>query len=200
MTPRPDVSEERREQIIIAAMAVFVRLGFHEARMDDIVKQSGLSKGALYWYFKSKDDIIAAIMDRFIDREMQGLEEALQLQSPVSEKLLKLNEAILEEMRSMIGLMPIMYEFYAVGMRKKHVRKALLKYFRPTQKLLAELIQQGIDSGEFVPVEADEIAVDLIAFYEGLLLLAVLDPKNVDLEKSGISGIRLIVEGLKRRD
>jgi AcrR family transcriptional regulator len=200
MTPRPDVSEERREQIIVAAMAVFVRLGFHEARMDDIVKQSGLSKGALYWYFKSKDDIIAAIMDRFIDREMQGLEEALQLQSPVSEKLLKLNELILKEMRSMIGLMPIMYEFYAVGMRKKPVRKALLKYFRPTQKLLAELIQQGIDSGEFVPVEADEIAVDLIALYEGLLLLAVLDPKNVDLEKSGMSGIRLIVEGLKRRD
>lgn len=200
MTPRPDVSEERREQIIAAAMAVFARLGFHEARMDDIVKQSGLSKGALYWYFKSKDDIIAAVMDRFIDREIQGLEEVLQLQSPVSEKLLKLNELILGEMSSMIGLMPILYELYAVAMRKKPVRKALLKYFQPTHKLLAELIQQGIDSGEFVPVEADEIAVDLIAFYEGLLLLAVLDPKSVDLEKSGRSGIRLIVEGLKRRD
>ncbi len=199
MTPRPDVREERREQIIVAAMAVFARLGFHDARMDDIVEESGLSKGALYWYFKSKEDIIAAIMDRFIGREIEGLEAALTLQVPASDKLLQLGGMFVNEMRSMIDLMPILYEFYAVATRKKAVRRALMRYFQPTRNLLAALIQQGIDSGEFVPVEADAIAVDLIAFYEGLLLLAVLDPKNIDLQKMGESGISVIVEGLKRR-
>ncbi|HET7081061.1 MAG TPA: helix-turn-helix domain-containing protein, partial [Chloroflexia bacterium] len=57
MSPRPDVSEERKNQILDAAAAVFSRLGFHEARMDDIVRESGLSKGTLYWYFTSKDAI-----------------------------------------------------------------------------------------------------------------------------------------------
>ena len=199
MTPRPDVREERREQIIVAAMAVFARLGFHDARMDDIVEESGLSKGALYWYFKSKEDIIAAIMDRFIGREIEGLEAALTLQVPASDKLLQLGGMFVNEMRSMIDLMPILYEFYAVATRKKAVRRALMRYFQPTRNLLAALIQQGIDSGEFVPVEADAIAVDLIAFYEGLLLLAVLDPKGIDLQKMGESGISVIVEGLKRR-
>ncbi len=64
MSPREDVSEERKEQILDAATEVFAQKGFDKARMDDIVEETGLSKGALYWYFKSKDDIIFAIMDR----------------------------------------------------------------------------------------------------------------------------------------
>ena len=51
MSPRPDVSEERRNQILEAAMAVFARQGFEQARMDDIAQEVGLSKGALYLYF-----------------------------------------------------------------------------------------------------------------------------------------------------
>ncbi len=62
MSPRPDVSEERRTQILEAAMAVFARQGFDKARMDDIAQQARLSKGALYLYYKSKDAIISAIL------------------------------------------------------------------------------------------------------------------------------------------
>ena len=54
MTPRPDIQGERKKQILDAAMTVFAQKGFHQARMDDIVEQSGLSKGTIYWYFKSK--------------------------------------------------------------------------------------------------------------------------------------------------
>lgn len=58
MAPRPDVSEERKTQILTAATKMFTEHGFAEARMDDIAVESGLSKGALYWYFESKDAII----------------------------------------------------------------------------------------------------------------------------------------------
>ena len=58
MVARTDLSATRKNQILDAAMTVFARSGFHEARMDDIVQESGLSKGTLYWYFKSKEEII----------------------------------------------------------------------------------------------------------------------------------------------
>ena len=54
MSPRPDVSKERKQQILDAAEDVFTRKGLDNARMDDIAKRTGLSKGSLYWYFKSK--------------------------------------------------------------------------------------------------------------------------------------------------
>ncbi len=52
MSPRPDVSEERKQQILEAAIAVFARLGFRSARMDDIAEQAGLSKGGCAGYFE----------------------------------------------------------------------------------------------------------------------------------------------------
>jgi AcrR family transcriptional regulator len=63
MSPRPDVSEERRNQIIESAIKVFAREGFANTRMEDVATESGLSKGLLYWYFKSKEEIIIAIAD-----------------------------------------------------------------------------------------------------------------------------------------
>jgi AcrR family transcriptional regulator len=93
MSPRPDVSEERRNQILEAAMAVFARQGFEQARMDDIAQQVGLSKGTLYLYFKSKDAIISAILQFFIaqEKKLHGFLESEE-PSSVCEQLLRLNQ------------------------------------------------------------------------------------------------------------
>ena len=61
MSPKPDVSEERKEQIATAATKIFSEQGFDKARMDDIASEAKLSKGTLYLYFKSKDAIIKHI-------------------------------------------------------------------------------------------------------------------------------------------
>ena len=53
MATRP-TKEERRDQLIQAAITCFGEKGYYETSMDDIVREAGLSKGALYWYFKSK--------------------------------------------------------------------------------------------------------------------------------------------------
>ena len=55
--------EARREQILAAALACFSESGFHQTGMADIVKRSGMSHGAVYVYFSSKDDIIEALAD-----------------------------------------------------------------------------------------------------------------------------------------
>jgi AcrR family transcriptional regulator len=55
--------EGRRQQILEAALACFAEDGFHQTGMADIVKRSGLSHGAVYLYFQSKDDLIEALAD-----------------------------------------------------------------------------------------------------------------------------------------
>ncbi len=75
MSPRPDVSEVRKDQIMNAAEEVFSQKGFSDARMDDIAEETGLSKGTLYLYYKSKDDLIIAILDRIFQREFKAFED-----------------------------------------------------------------------------------------------------------------------------
>ena len=62
--------KERQSQIMEAAMKVFTKKGFASARMDDIVKESGLSKGAIYYYYEGKKDIYIDEKDEIISKTL----------------------------------------------------------------------------------------------------------------------------------
>ncbi len=198
MSPRPDVSEERRNQILEAAMAVFARQGFDQARMDDVAQEAGLSKGALYLYYKSKDAIIAAILQFFFSRMMSRLRDFFESQDQpsVREQLLLLNRYYIEEMNWMAKLLPLSFQFYAVVARQKTVRQFLKQYFKDYRELLAVLIQRGIDRGEFQPVQAETAAITITALYEGLALLWLVDPEATQWEQIGETALLMLLDGV----
>jgi AcrR family transcriptional regulator len=198
MSPRPDVSEERRTQILEAAMTVFARQGFDQARMDDIAQEVGLSKGALYLYYKSKDAIISAILQFFFSQVMKKLLGFLESeeQPSVRDRLLRLNQYYVAEMKWMVSLLPLSFEFYAVAARQKTVRQFLKRYFKDYREVLVALIQRGIDRGEFRPVQAERVAITIAALYEGLALLWMVDPDATQWEQTGESSLLLLLDGL----
>lgn len=199
MSPRPDVSEERKNQILEAAIAVFSRLGFQQARMDDIAGQAGLSKGALYLYYKSKDAVIAALLKYFFAQELKHLQAlvASDFQGNVSEQLLRLTHDLTSAMQWMARLMPIAFEFYAIAGRDKDVRQFLQEYFVTYRGALARLIERGIEHGEFRPVDAESTAVTFTALFEGLALLYFVSPQERSWANQVEASVRLLLEGLQ---
>jgi AcrR family transcriptional regulator len=194
---KDDKKEARRNQIIEAATKVFARMGFNRARMDDIVEESGLSKGALYWYFKSKDDIITAILDRVISREAMGLHLLIDDDRPVRERLTELINHSIAEISRMRPLMPILIEFWGLQLRRKTIRQVIGRYYKEYFEILIPIIQQGIDRGEFRPVDARAASVALGAVIEGIILLWATTPEFVDLEKDMLEGFNLVLDGLE---
>ncbi len=199
MSPRPDVSDERKSQILNAAEDVFTQKGFEEARMDDIALETGLSKGTLYLYFKSKDDIIIAILDRMFQREFRRLENLNQVAETATEVIWKITEVLTKEILGLLRLVPIVYQFLALAFRNKYVQKALKKYINRYLDILIPIIQRGIDSGEFRQVDAREVAVAMGAIMEGTLLLWVYDKSLIDPEYHIHSGMKLLLEGFQAR-
>lgn len=201
MSPRPDVSEERKNQILEAAIAVFARRGFDEARMDDIAQEAGLSKGALYLYYKSKDAIIGAILKLVFSRAMNKLQGFLDNESEKSarELLTQLNHYYISEMKWMASLMPISFQFYAVAARQKEVRQFLRQYFKDYIHVLAAIIQRGIDHGELRPANAETVAISIAALYEGMALLCMIDPHATDWEQMGEDSLLLLLDGLEAK-
>lgn len=199
MSPRPDVSEERRSQILEAALRVFARLGFHESRMDDIAQESKLSKGALYLYYKSKDAIIAAILRFFFEQEFKRLQAfvTVEREESVTEQILRLTRELTTAMDWMQQLMPIAFEFYAIAGRDQGVRQFLKGYYADYRKELALLIERGIERGEFREVDAQATATTLVALYEGLALLFFVDKEAVNWKEQIELSARLLLEGLK---
>jgi AcrR family transcriptional regulator len=200
MAPRPDVSEERKAQILEAAAEVFSRAGFHKARMDDIAKQAGLSKGALYWYFDSKDAIIQGILDGMFAREFEQAGAFITADIPAKVKLEQFLELALEDIVNFESLMPIMYEFWAMLLRKKRVKEVLGSYYQGFFDIVIPIIQQGIDSGEFREVNAEDVAVTTGAFIEGMFVLWAAIPDIVDLKRHIRSGANLILDSISLQE
>lgn len=199
MSPRPDVSEVRKNQIIEAATTVFTRHGFDKARMDDIVEESGLSKGTLYWYFKSKDEIIIAILDRIFGWEFAHAREMLEHEDSAIKKLELFTQTIIEDFIKMKPIVPIFFDFWALSVRRKSVNRAMNQYYQSYLEIIKPIIQLGIEQGEFRPVNVEEAAITISAAFEGIFLYWAYFPEMIDFEKQLTSSLNLLVEGLQAK-
>ncbi|TCC46483.1 TetR/AcrR family transcriptional regulator [Kribbella capetownensis] len=84
----PKVTEEhrlaRRAQIVAAARTCVVEQGFHKTTMADVIRESGLSAGAVYGYFKSKEEIVAAIAEEALGTVDELFEKILTTEHPLT--------------------------------------------------------------------------------------------------------------------
>jgi AcrR family transcriptional regulator len=198
MSPKPDVSEQRRAQIIEAATTVFAKFGFSKARMDDIAKESELSKGALYLYFKSKEEIFERILDNFFQQEFDFIARLSEDESKTAQdKMASLTSVVLDDIVKMEFAMPIFFEFWSMSFRKKPVRKIFQKYMEKYVKLVVPLVEEGIAAGDFREGDAYDISMAYGALIEGSMVIWSYDPENVDLRALLSKNAEIFLDGLK---
>ena len=75
-TPQTGNTEER---ILNQSMRIFLKRGYHGTSIDDITQAAGLTKGALYWHFHSKEDLLKRIIEEFERRFLDGLIQAVHI-------------------------------------------------------------------------------------------------------------------------
>ena len=130
MSPRTDVSEERKAQILEAAKESFTKRGFHKTRMSDIADASGLSKGALYWYFESKDAIILSLLERVFEHELQDLKTLIEVDQGAEERLLAYAERGADDIIKMLNWMPLVYEFLVLAFRREVIKTFISTFYQ----------------------------------------------------------------------
>ncbi|CAG0932363.1 putative HTH-type transcriptional regulator YfiR [Thermoflexales bacterium] len=194
--PRPDVSVERKLQIVEAAIQVFARKGFDAARMEDIAHEAGLSIGGVYWYFKSKDEVIVGIMQAIIDADVKTLRDLLDAPGTVHERLTQYVQATIT---AAIETTSLCYELYGLALRDTKVRRHIRAFFTTYRDVLAEFVQQGVKRGEYRKVDVNLIATMFAALYEGMLEMTMLDPVGVDAEVMLLGALDLIFAGLEAK-
>jgi AcrR family transcriptional regulator len=86
-TPAPSKEELIRERVLRAAQLLFQQHGLHKVTMDDIARALGRGKSSLYYYYKSKDEIFLAVLDREIEEMLAEVEQAVALAPTMEEKL-----------------------------------------------------------------------------------------------------------------
>ena len=197
MSPRKDVSEERKDQILTAARKIFSEVGFHKARMADIAETSGLSKGSLYWYFENKNAIIIHLLDRIFEPELRDLRKLVDDDRPALVRLEAYLDRVIQDMENMIHWMPLAYDFISLAFRQPAVQQAISNYYQQNLDILVPIIQEGIDSGEIQASSAEEAAIAVGAIIEGTAVLWVYDSEGIDVSRHIRSSMQILLQGLQ---
>jgi AcrR family transcriptional regulator len=194
--PRPDVSEERRPQIIEAAVRVFIRKGYRKTTMPEIAHEAELSVGGVYWYFKGKEEIVLAILGQCFQSDLETLNNLLKSDAPATDRVKSFFADYVKSFNAYAWLNPIGIEFYGEAAHDPKVRGFIQEYLLHYRQALVALLEQGIRRGEFKPVNPTDTANAILGLEEGLSLLLVADPQGVDWQKSFQIGVELLLAGL----
>ena len=167
----PEYKEEARSRILDAANKVFAEKGYHEATMDDIAKRLGVSKGAIYLYFSSKEDLFEAMVKTAPQAFKEILyssfgDEADPVQSATQffDKMLKLSA-------SNPGLS---FEILSEASRNPTLKRILKQNHEEYEEVLTSFLAEG-QKRRFVGDSLDirPLANALIALWNGLETLLV---------------------------
>lgn len=174
MSPKISDSEKekRKKQIIDAAGEVFKRKGYVNSTMQDIVDETGMSRGWVYLYFSSKEDIMQAIITEN-DKETEAqITNLLTSGLSIWQGLSGLIDVMDQQLNDASDDLPIViYEYFISGWNQPDRRSFLEAHYQKQHGYLTEYLQKGILNGEFTPkAELDVIIKMITTYFEGILL------------------------------
>ncbi len=142
-----DLAENRKNEIIDVALKLFAQQGYHSTTLDEVAAKIGVTKATLYYYFRSKEEVLRAILNRSLNRMQKTLELG---KSPLStrDKLRRFIEYHVEFSADTAELAKITFE--QVNVLPKRSREAVKRKQREVDVLLENILQQGIDEGIIV--------------------------------------------------
>jgi AcrR family transcriptional regulator len=169
--------ERRREQILEAARRCFIRKGFHQSSMADVFAEAGLSAGAVYRYFRSKDEIITAIAEEVVGHVTDLLvplveqEPTPTLDSVIRDGLLSVDDLAFGE----YGFAQLAPQVWAEALRNDQLLGVIRSRYTVVREALSRLIVAEQKAGRVdVDAEPDDVAAVLFGSIIGYLLQRLL--------------------------
>jgi AcrR family transcriptional regulator len=192
--------EARRQQVLDAALACFSENGFHQTGMADIVQRSGMSHGAVYGYFQSKDDIIEALADDRHTGEALLNSVGEQTEDPI-EAIQALVRAYAHWLIEQDGepRRRVSVHGWAEALRSERVRARVVEGIDSPRSMIAGIIEKAQREGRISPsLSAEAIARCFVALFQGLVLQVTWGERiDVDACVSIVDGM---LQGLRPFD
>jgi TetR/AcrR family transcriptional regulator, repressor for uid operon len=190
-----EIAEERKRQILEAAAACFARHGFHGATMPQICAEAGLSPGTVYRYFRSKDDLIEAMVE--LDRaESLALIATIERAADPPAAVGKAVDAALAGIDDPAAA-AVYLEVGAEAARNPRVAAIVRRHQESITDALAALIRRGQERGNVAAaVDPHDAAVVIFALIDGVVTRKALAPET-DLDRYAPIVKRLIASLLQ---
>ena len=199
--PRVSAAHEQevRDRILEAATRVFAEKGYHSSTIADVVRESGLSVGAIYSYFSGKDELIRLTCDQIAARGLDELAERLALATTTAERLaiaIRLYIETIDDYDGAPGQVTLV-QAWAEADREPGVREMLAGRRERLAGAGQLLLRQGVLAGELpVGLDVDAVTRALLALLDGLMLQRIeagAAYRPADLERRAMAIVELLL-------
>lgn len=194
-----NLQDIRKDQIMNAAQIVVASKGYDQTRMDDIVEKAQLSKGAIYWYYKSKKDIYLSLIDYWFNEYSAGVLKSLEDKDSSSEQLKSLFEYFVDQFDQNPDTFKIMVEFWRTSGLDVDFNNKLQEIYSQFLEYIIDIIKNGIESGEFKEVDPRITALSILINIEGIHWFTLFDKSGVEAHEYINTISNFILNGLKKR-
>lgn len=172
---------DTRARLLKAAGTVFAERGYDRASLDDVALAAGLTKGAVYSSFASKDELLYALMRERIHERLELVTEAAERHANVRDITDQAARGLAELISSQAEWHLLFIEFWARAVRDPELRDEFARERRTARAVLASLLEeQAATAGVELPAPAEQLAVAVLALANGIAIEHLADPETVD--------------------
>ena len=179
-------------------MACFARQGYHATSMDDVVRQSGLSVGAIYSYFNSKEELFLSLCEYRTEQTLVYLNDLFRTPGPMVDKFEQGIEYFFQQLsEDLIPLARVSVEFLSQASKSERVKERQERRCDTIRQFLRWLLTEARADGAIRPDLDLDAAVELMmALNEGIVLMSVAGLRQVSLERLKPAYMALLNAGL----
>ena len=193
-----ELTQKRKSQILRAAYAIIAERGYENITVQDIAKQAGFSKGIIYYYFSSKEDVMVSLFDsilRVIDRNFASTIQNHPEPRERMERVLRMSFDLVHKHKEFYHVIMV---FWSQITQKTLMSDLNATLFRRYRRELAKIIEGGVERGVFkAKVDVNLLASQIIAVVGGASLQYIFDPEAFDFSTMVDTSVAYIMNFLK---
>lgn len=192
LTLRERRAQETREMILEAAAGLFASRGYGQTSIDAVIAEAGLSKGAFYHHFESKEALLAALLEDRQRRCAEQMEGAVAPASSLREAIEALVQVSFDSTEGDPDWVRLYFEFCLLAMRDPAAQGTVAGSLAECRKLIAVMLRAGQPRAVRGDLDTDAAATLLIALFDGIALHRTIAPDAVDLNSVADPSAELI--------
>lgn len=145
MAAKSAALEDKRRQLLDAAVRVFARKGFHASRVGDIAEEAGVAHGLLYHYFESKDQVLEAVFHENWSVLVARIESVEETDEPAADQIRHIAAIVLRTWLHLPDVVRVVIQEFG---RSPELAERIGELTRPIE-VLQRVIERGVERGEF---------------------------------------------------
>ena len=189
-----------RDELLAAALRVFAERGYRQAGVDEIAAAAGYSKGALYWHFSGKDDLLVALIEERIDAPTRAMVALLGSAPPERDMSVEASREFARRLSTERDAVLLEREYWTLAIRDPELRARYAERQAELRGDLARALEaraRHLGTPELT-MPAEDVARIVMSIIEGLAVDDLIEPGSVRPELLG-EAFALIYSGLVAR-